>query len=334
MLRNAATAMLFGLLFLLTAVAAQAEKRVALVIGNSAYVHAPALANPVKDAQAMAAMFQKSGFDVVNAQYDVGNLQFRRAVRAFADATADSDIAVVYYAGHGIEIHGVNYLVPVDAKLASDLDADDEAITLERLVTSADMAKRLCLVILDASRESPFSPMTRQQRVDASRPSTSGLNAAEPTTTNTLIAYAAKAGSVAVNEEGDHSPYTAALLRNLFVPGLDIRLAFGRVRDEVLKQTDNRQEPFVYGALGGSTLALVPSPDRKSDALGDPVGEKGDYALVAKIGTVSAWQVFLTQHPTGFYADLAREHIAALNRAAKAAAAPQENTGAATHTNK
>jgi uncharacterized caspase-like protein len=135
---------------------ALAEKRVALVVGNSAYQHAPALPNPARDARAMAAMFEKGGYAVVTAQYDAGNLQFKRAIRQFEDAAADADVAVIYYAGHGIEIHGVNYLVPVDAKLASDRDADDEAITLDRLVEAADGAKRLRLVILDACRDNPF----------------------------------------------------------------------------------------------------------------------------------------------------------------------------------
>src|ERR1700724_4769084 len=96
---------------------ALADKRVALVIGNSAYQHAPALPNPARDAKAIAAMFEKSGFAVVTAQNDVGNLPFKRVIRQFEDAAANADIAVIYYAGHGIEIHGTNYLIPVDAKL-------------------------------------------------------------------------------------------------------------------------------------------------------------------------------------------------------------------------
>jgi len=99
---------------------ALADRRVALVIGNSAYQHAPVLPNPAKDAKAIAEMFAKAGYDVVSAQYDVGNLDFKRAIRKFEDAAADADIAVVYYAGHGLEIGGTNYLIPVDARLASD----------------------------------------------------------------------------------------------------------------------------------------------------------------------------------------------------------------------
>jgi hypothetical protein len=290
-----------------------AERRVALVIGNSAYQNAPVLPNPAKDAKAIAAMFVKAGYDVVSAQYDVGNLDFKRAIRQFEDALSDADIAVVYYAGHGIELHGTNYLVPVDARLKSDRDADDEAITLERLTQSLDGAKKLRLIILDACRDNPFGRTMKKEPTAASRGLNPGLGAVEPSSTNTLIAYAARAGSEAEDGDGDHSPFALALINNLFLPGLDIRLAFGRVRDEVLKKTANRQEPFVYGSLGAGTVALVAAPAQPVVATEDPQGVKSDYSLVEKIGTRGAWEVFLTQHPTGFYSDLARQQIAKLN---------------------
>ena len=183
--------------------AAFAERRVALIIGNSAYQNAPALPNPARDARAMAAMFQKAGYDVVSTAYDVGNLEFKRAIRQFEDASSDSDIAVVYFAGHGIEIHGTNYVIPVDAKLASDRDADDEAITLDRLVESVDGAKRLRVIILDACRDNPFARTMKQQRMAALRGISPGLSATEPSSINTLVAYAAKAGSEAEDGTGD-----------------------------------------------------------------------------------------------------------------------------------
>src|SRR4029077_4420625 len=129
----------------------------------------PTLPNPARDARAMAAMFQKSGFDVVSALYDTGNLEFKRAIRQFEDAATGADIAVIYFAGHGIEIHGVNYLVPADAKLASDRDADDEAITLDRLLVPLSGAKKLLLVILDSCRDDPFVRKMMQQRSAALR---------------------------------------------------------------------------------------------------------------------------------------------------------------------
>src|ERR1043166_8733791 len=289
---------------------ALADKRVALVIGNSAYKHAPALPNPSRDAKAMVAMFERGGFSVVTAQYDAGNLEFKRTIRQFEDAAADADIAVIYYAGHGIEIHGSNYLIPVDAKLASDRDADDEAITLDRLVEAADGAKRLRLVILDACRDNPFVKTMKRQRTAALRGVTAGLGKVEPTGMNTLIAFAAKGGAPAEDGEGDHSPFTTALLDHLFVPGLDVRLAFGRARDEVLKRTANRQEPYVYGSLGGASISIVPAPEQSPVAVAaGSQGEKGDYELVDKIDTKGAWEIFLAQHPKGFYSDLARERV-------------------------
>ena len=136
--------------------------------GNSNYKHAPRLPNPERDATAIAEMFRKAGFDTVVEANNVGNLDFKRAIRKFEDATLDADIAVVFYAGHGIEVRGINYLVPVNAKLASDRDAQDEAITLNRVVESVDAARRLRLIILDACRDNPFiANMKRFRRTAA-----------------------------------------------------------------------------------------------------------------------------------------------------------------------
>ena len=292
--------------------AAWAEKRVALVVGNSAYQTVPQLPNPSRDANAVAKMFRDAGFDTVEVQLNVGNLEFKRAIRRFETTADQADIAVVYYAGHGLEIGGINYLIPTDARLASDRDADDESILLERLVSSADGAKRLRLIILDACRDNPFVGTMKRERKMASRASVaSGLGKVEPTSTDTLIAYAAKAGSTADDGDGQHSPFTTAVLKNLTVPGLDVRLAFGRVRDEVLKTTGNRQEPFVYGSLGGGNIALVPAPASRQEASASDV--KADYDLVQKIGSKRAWEVFLGTHPNGFYSDLARAQIEAIN---------------------
>src|SRR5262249_14087352 len=231
--------------------------------------------------------------------------------------TADqADIAVVYYAGHGLEIGGNNYLIPIDARLASDRDADDEAIPLERLGSSAGGAKRVRVIILGALRDHPFVGTMRRERKTASRGVTGGLGKVEPTSTDTLIAYAAKAGSTADDGDGEHSPFTTAILKDLTIPGLDVRLAFGRVRDEVLKATGNRQEPFVYGSLGGGNVSLVPAPVVPQPALESDV--RADYELVQRIGSKRAWEVFLNQHPSGFYADLAKAQIEQLNKQAVA----------------
>jgi uncharacterized caspase-like protein len=278
-----------------------ADKRVALIVGNSTYQTVPQLPNPSRDAGAIAKMFKDAGFDTVDVRLNIGNLEFKRAIRAFEAMADQADVAVVYYAGHGIEIGGINYLIPVDAKLASDRDADDEAIQLERLVSSTDGAKRLHLVILDACRDNPFANSMRRER--ANRAVSAGLGKVEPTNPDTLIAFAAKAGSTADDGDGQHSPFTAALLKDLTVPGLDVRIAFGRVRDDVLKSTGNRQEPFVYGSLGGETMALVPQAAKPVDTEAEG---RVDYELAAQVGTKEAWDSFLARHPSGFYANLAK----------------------------
>src|SRR5262249_6440729 len=253
-----AVAAVLGSLGLILPDAAHAERRVALVVGNSEYRSVAVLPNTVNDAQAIAALLKKADFEGVDLRQNLGVVEFKRALREFMMQAERADIAVVYYAGHGIEAAGNNYLIPIDAKLASDYDAEDEAISLDRVVQALQPAQRLRLVILDPCRGNPFTP--KMHRTVAVRAVSSGLAKVEPLTTDTLIAYAAKAGSVSYDGSGPNSPFTAALLKYLAEPGVDIRIALGRVRDEVMKVTQRRQEPFVYGSLGGATVALVPPP--------------------------------------------------------------------------
>jgi uncharacterized caspase-like protein len=298
--------------FVLSAPAAFAERRVALVIGNSAYQNVAKLPNPAKDAAAVAAMFKKAGFDVVDTRLNVGNVEIRRALREFNRIARNADIAVVYYAGHGIEVDGTNYLIPTDALLASDFDVEDETISLDRITRMLEPVKRLRLIILDACREDPFT--RTMKRTLASRSIGRGLAKVEVTTTDTLVAFAAKAGMTADDGNGEHSPFTTALLDNLTTPGLDLRIAFGRVRDEVMKETNNSQEPYVYGSIGGSTVALVPKPKAPVTAAtpappAPPSADtlaRDDYKLAERIGTKEAWESFLSAHKSGFFANLAR----------------------------
>ena len=146
---------------------ALAEKRVALVIGNANYVNAPKLINPGNDTTAVSIMLEGLGF-VVDTRNDLGNSDMRRAVRDFSDQTKDADIAIVYYAGHGIEVNGNNYLVPTDARLQRDIDVEDEAVAVDRVMQMIEPARKLRLVILDACRDNPLS-RTMQRTLAASR---------------------------------------------------------------------------------------------------------------------------------------------------------------------
>ena len=253
--------MIFGLCLAIGAMfsnAAAAERRVALVIGNSAYKNASTLSNTTNDSYSMEALFKSIGFDAVFSRTDLGVVDFKRTVREFLITAENADIAVVYYAGHGIEISGTNYLIPVDAKLSRDYDVDDEAIALDRIIWALQPVRRLRLILLDACRDNPFATKLRS----AGRASTrGGLAKLDEVSADTLVAYAAKAGSISYDGDGFNSPYATALLRHLAAPGVDIRIALGRVRDAVIAMTGGRQEPFIYGSLGGSTIALVPLPD-------------------------------------------------------------------------
>jgi uncharacterized caspase-like protein len=234
---------------------AQAEKRVALVVGVSAYQHVAKLPNPANDAGAVANLLKSAGFDIVETRRDVGVADLRRAVGDFSDQAQSADVAVVFFAGHGIEVDGTNYLIPADAKLVRDFDIEDEALSLDRVLKAIEPAKRLRLVILDACRDNPFAK--EMKRTVASRSVGRGLAKIEPTVADTLIAFAAKAGSVALDGDETNSPFTKALIEHIAVPDLDLRIAFGRVRDSVLNATARKQEPYVYGSLGGSTVSIV-----------------------------------------------------------------------------
>lgn len=284
-----------------------AEKRVALVLGNSSYQNVAKLPNPVNDGAVIAATLKDAGFDVVDLRQDLGILESRRALRDFADRASDADIAVVYYAGHGIEVDGANYLIPVDAKLERDADVYDEALSLNRVLQAIEPAKKLRLVILDACRDNPLSKTMK--RTGATRAIGQGLAKVEPTSPNMLIAYSAKAGSTAADGDGKNSPFTVALVKHLTTPGLDVRRAFGFVRDDVLKTTSNRQEPFVYGSLGGDDVPLVPAkvaPVTSAPAPNPQAEARRDYELALQLGNRSAMKAFLAQYPDGFYASLAK----------------------------
>ncbi|MBR0712651.1 caspase family protein [Bradyrhizobium liaoningense] len=287
---------------------AMAERRVALVIGNSAYKSVPKLSNPVNDAALVGGMFRKAGFDTVDVKLDLSVVDMRKALREFGGKAREADVAVIYYAGHGIELDGSNYLIPTDAALETDTDVFDEAFPLDRVLFAIEPAKQLRLVILDACRDNPFAKTMK--RTVASRAIGRGLAKVEPTSPNTMIAFAAKAGSTASDGDAKNSPFATALVGRLPTPGLDLRKAFGFVRDDVLKTTGYKQEPYVYGSLGGDDVPLVGA---KPVATGPPANPQDavrrDYELAMQAGERDAWDAFLRAYPDGFYADLAKVQL-------------------------
>ena len=238
-------------------------RRVALVIGNSAYQNVPQLANPHNDADAVAQSLRNIGFESVTLTHDATREKLINALRAFASDAENSDWAMVYYAGHGMEVGGVNYLIPIDARLEVDRDIEYEAVPVSQVLRAADAAKKIKLVMLDACRDNPFAPRKTDApaaiaatestagRAIASR-STHGRGLAEVKVSGaTLVVFAAKDGQVALDGEGGNSPFAVAVVQRIATPGVEINKVFRLVRDDVMEATAGRQEPYTYGSLPG-----------------------------------------------------------------------------------
>jgi hypothetical protein len=223
--------------------------RIALVVGNSAYKNVPALANPTRDADTIASSLRAVGFKTVQLRSDLTREKLTDALQSFAAEADKADWAVVYFAGHGLEVNGTNYLIPVDARLAVDRDVEFEAVPLDRVMSAVSGAKRLRLVMLDACRDNPF--VNQMRRSVATRSIGRGLTNVEPEA-GTLVVYAAKHGQVALDGDGGNSPFVAALTKRMKTPGLEVRRLFDHVRDDVLEMTNRAQQPFSYGSLPGS----------------------------------------------------------------------------------
>lgn len=226
------------------------DRRIALVIGNSAYENVAALPNPVRDADLVAEVLRRTGFETVTLLTDLRKDALVSALRDFAALAETADWAVVYYAGHGMEVGGINYLIPTDARIAADRDIGFEAVPLEQVLNAAERARKLRLVVLDACRDNPFANQMKRTLTVASRSVSRGLAAVEPEA-GTLVVYAAKDGETALDGDGTNSPFASALVKNLPTPGLEVRRLFDFVRDDVMEATGRRQKPFSYGSISG-----------------------------------------------------------------------------------
>ena len=222
------------------AAAASAEKRVALVVGNDKYATAP-LRNPVNDATAVAAKLREVGFEVV-LRTNVSQRELTRAVRDFGEKVTPGAVALFYYAGHGMQARGKNYLIPVDADITSESSVSIEAIDVERVLDQLGAA-RVSMVVLDACRNNPYE---RRFRAGAG----AGL-AQIDAPAGTLIAYSTAPGKIALDGEGRHAPYTEALLKAMDTPGLRVEDVFKQVRINVLKTTASKQIPWESSSLTG-----------------------------------------------------------------------------------
>ena len=239
-------------------------ERVALVIGMSAYQNVATLKNTINDAERIAEKLQEVGFSVTLAT-DKTQAELLDIMDTFSFQAETADLALVYYAGHGVEVQGINYLVPVDAKVAKAEDITRVGISLNKILQTVDSARKMRVVILDSCRNNPFVGVAgfsaagdtslSGNTADPNAPA-QGLAPVNPEL-GTLVAYAAKAGQVALDGLGGNSPYATALVDAFGRPDVEIGLMFRQVRDEVLKNTGNLQEPYQYGSLSGTPFFLA-----------------------------------------------------------------------------
>ncbi|MCI4665246.1 MAG: caspase family protein [Neomegalonema sp.] len=234
-------------------------RSVALVIGNAGYKHAAMLRNPLNDADDVAKALKALGFEVT-LKKDLPRNGLNDAIDRFGDASAGADIAVLYFAGHGVEVDGQNYLVPVDAKLTHVRHVRARTTSLRTAVDAVSGAK-FRLLIIDACRD---NPLTRGMRT-GSRSVGRGLARMEPTESNMMIAFAAAAGALASDGRGRNSPYARALIQALREPRREVRFLFGRVRDLTIARTRGDQRPHMYASLGAQRIYLHPVRSTPAD---------------------------------------------------------------------
>jgi hypothetical protein len=246
----------------LAAPAVRAGERVALVIGMAAYAHVEPLDNTVNDARLIGDTLEGIGFEVTRVE-DAGYRDLRAALDRFAFRAETADLALVYYAGHGVEVAGENFLIPVDADVRSNADVARQSVSLDDLLHAVDRARVMRIVILDSCRNNPFGGLVGE--AGGSLPAARGGLAPPSPERGTLVAFAARDGEVALDGIGGNSPFAEALAETMAVPGLEISLMFRQVRDKVLKATFNNQEPQTYGSLSGVPFYLAGEAPGGSD---------------------------------------------------------------------
>jgi uncharacterized caspase-like protein len=242
----------FVVALLIWAVPAHAERRVALVIGNSAYAHVPQLANPKNDAADMAKKLQELGFEVVVGE-DLDLSSMRKTAREFTRKIEGADMALFFYGGHGLQVNGSNYMAPVDAQLMSYNDLDYEAFPMDMILTAMERNTKVNLVFLDACRDNPLAENLARSMGTRSGAVGRGL-AKLGSGVGSLIAFATQPGNVALDGDGRNSPFTTALLKHLGTPGQSVTEDLVLVRREVLDATEGKQVPWDNSSLTGPVI--------------------------------------------------------------------------------
>lgn len=322
-----------------------AGKRIALVIGNANYANTVALPNTANDAAGMVQALNRLGFDVVSG-VDLTHDDMNQLMKQFARKLVGADVGLLYYAGHGMQVGGRNYLIPVDAALKHEADLEFEAVKVDVIMERMLASTRIKVVILDACRDNPLAtqlarsmgPLSRSMNVN------SGMSRMDTGASGTLVAFATAPGDVALDGEGENSPFTAALLRHIETPGLDIDVMMKRVRGDVARSTSSRQQPWTNSALNGefylrpaASAGMATTDTSAVVANAATSAARNPEPAVSRSGQVSsdtllqldmeAWrsadrggqggkadyELYLSNYPNGQFADQARANIARLS---------------------
>ncbi|RWL43535.1 MAG: hypothetical protein EOR60_20780 [Mesorhizobium sp.] len=318
------------------ALAAQGN-RVALVIGNSKYVYAPALPNPASDARLMADVLRKVGFNVIEG-VDLDYAGMRDRLNKFTEASYDADTALIYYAGHGMQVNGKNYLIPVDAELTAPAHLKTRTVQMDELLAALPPDPAVGIVILDACRDNPLA-RTLAASLPKSRSTTApglapiDVSGSDVGTGGVLIAFATDPGAVSYDGGGANSPYTASLAKHLAEPGVELQSALTRVRGEVTAETNGKQRPWHNASLGREVFigpqtpqppapvqpapqpsaTATPAESASSDGRGWEI-EQRVWDEASKRNTLAHYEAYLQQFPNGAFADLARLNIDQLKK--------------------
>lgn len=309
------------------------ERRVALVIGNGAYEHVSTLPNPPHDAAALAATLRRLGFEVIE-ETDLDFAEMWRAIDRFGDALAGAAVGLFFYAGHGLQVGGQNYLVPTNAALRRESSLNYEAVPVATVQRVMERAERTNLILLDACRDNPLAQELARS-MGATRSASVGSGLAEMQTgIGTLVVYATAPGMVALDGTGEHSPFTQALLEHVTEPGLEVRQMLTRVRLSVIDRTDHGQVPWDHSSLTGdfyfvppavkAEAAPVPAPAPAAPRPEDIADETEIvfWKSVARQNSPELLRVYLATYPNGAFAPLAQAMLRTHEEATAPAAPP------------
>jgi tripartite-type tricarboxylate transporter receptor subunit TctC/uncharacterized caspase-like protein len=310
------------LLVLLLSSAAQAAKRVALVIGNSAYKHTSELANPRNDAQDMAAALTTHGFQII-AGFDLDKPALDRKIRDFAVALQGAEVGAFFYAGHGLQVSGQNYIVPVDAQLTTESALDFEMVSLSLVHRIMEREAQTNILFLDACRDNPLARNLARAMGTRSAAIGRGLAAVE-SGAGTLISFSTQPGNVALDGTGRNSPFAGALVKHILSSNNDVSTLLINVRNDVMRETRRRQVPWEHSALTGQFYFRAQPGSKSIPPVTPPSGEaERAWSLAKDTRSITVLEAYIARYKDTFYAELARERIEQLKSSARITSVPQ-----------